>query len=124
MESKKNNNITDSDDFENKLRELADIAGKIASETVFLSITPVDENKTNPLPWATDQYHKNENVRQYNSIMKKICAEKDAGFIDVYELFTESGYKQLLEDGLHPNTRGHKLIFDIVRKFLEEKSIL
>ena len=124
LESKKNDNITDPDDFETKLRELADTAGKIASETVFLSITPVDEDKTNPLPWATDQYHKNDNVRQYNSIIKKICAEEDAEFIDIFKLFTSSDYKQFLEDGLHPNTRGHKLIFDVVRKFLKEKNIL
>ncbi len=124
LKSKKNDNITDPDDFENKLRELADTAGKITLKTIFLSMTPVDEDKTNPLPWATDQYHKNENVRQYNSIIKKVCAEEDAEFIDVFKLFTESGYKQLLEDGLHPNTRGHMLIFDAVRKFLKEKKIL
>ena len=124
LESKKNKNITSPDDFENTVRELIDTAKKIASKTIFLGITPVDEDKTNPLPWATDQYHKNDNVIQYNNILKKICAEKGAEFVDIYELFISSGDIQLLEDGLHPNTRGHKLIFDVVRKFLKEKNIL
>ena len=123
MISKKNNIIT-AEVFEKNLRELANIAGKIASKIVFLGITPVDEKKTDPIPWAQDIYYKNEHIKQYNNIISKICAEKGAKFIDVFELFCKSDPKRLLEDGVHPNTEGHKIIFEIVKRFLEEKGII
>ena len=33
-------------------------------------------------------------------------------------------YKSLLEDGAHPNTKGHEEMFVIVKEFLEKKKII
>jgi len=33
-------------------------------------------------------------------------------------------YKGLLEDGLHPNSTGHKKIYEIVKGFLVENRII
>ncbi len=123
LESKKDNMVPIKI-FEENMQKLIDISGKIFSKTVFLGTTPVDEKKTNPIPWAPDMYLKNKSIKQYNNIISKICTEKGVEFIDVFELFYKSDPKHLLKDGVHPNTEGHKLIFKKVRKFLEEKGII
>ena len=45
-------------------------------------------------------------------------------FIDFFGEWTKIVYKPLLDDGLHPNTEGHKKIFERVKAFLLEKKIL
>ncbi len=110
--------------FEKNIQKLIDLSSKRFAKTIFLGITPVDEDKTNPIPWATDIYYTNENVKQYNKIMSKICALNGAEFIDIFEVFSKSGPNRLLEDGLHPNTDGHKLIFEAVKGFLDEKKVI
>lgn len=110
--------------FEKNIQKLIELSINRFEKIIFLSITPVDETKTNPIPWETDIHYTNESVKQYNKIMSKICALNGAEFIDVFELFSKSGHNRLLEDGLHPNTDGHKLIFEAVKGFLEEKKVI
>ncbi|NOQ55587.1 MAG: hypothetical protein GQ477_02145 [Nanohaloarchaea archaeon] len=110
--------------FEKNIQKIIDIPNKIVTKIICLNINPVQENKTNPIPWETDIYYKNENIKQYNNSISKICSENNVECIDIFELFSKSNPNQLLEDGLHPNTEGHKLIFETVKKFLEERNII
>ncbi len=53
-----------------------------------------------------------------------MCKENNVDFIDIKTEFIRRDYKKLLEDGVHPNTEGHKVIYEIVEKFLSSKSII
>ena len=120
----KNGNMTPIKEFDKNIQKLIDMSKNIFTKTIFLTITPVDETKTNPIPWATDMYFKTDTIFQFNDILKKKCAEKNVILIDIYELFIKQDYRKLLFDGLHPNTDGHKIIFDEVKKVLEKKKII
>jgi lysophospholipase L1-like esterase len=39
--------------FQNNLQELVNQAKKFCPNVIFLGLTPVDENKTKPIPWET-----------------------------------------------------------------------
>lgn len=111
-------------EFQDNLQKLINLAQTFSSKIVFVGLTPVDESKVDPLPWATDKSYKNEYVQKFNDIMKSVCKENKVYFIEIFEKLIEAGYKNLLEDGAHPNSNGHKKIFEIVEDFLIENKII
>jgi len=111
-------------DFLKNIKKLIGIADKYASRIIFVGLTPVEESKTNPIPWSvTGKCYKNIYIEKYDEIIKSICREKDVYFIDMFSEFNKLNYKKLLEDGLHPSAKGHKKMFEIVKDFLAEKRI-
>ena len=104
--------------FKENIQKLTDLAKKFSSKIIFVGLTPVDETKTTPIPWDINKSYKNENIRKYNEIIKSVCEENEILFIEIFEDWIKLNYKNLLEDGLHPNSEGHKKIFESVKEFL------
>ena len=111
-------------EFRKNIEQLIKFSRKFSSKIVFIGLTAVDELKVNPNPWDNNKSYKNEYIEKYDFIIKSICKEKKIHFINIYEEFNKLDYKKLLEDGLHPNSEGHKKIFEIVRDFLMERGIV
>lgn len=103
--------------FEENIRELINLSRKISSKIIFIGLAPIDESKTNPIPWNTDISYKMENTKEFNEILKSVCGEKDIHFVEIFEKLLEKDCSKLLEDGVHPNSEGHQKIFEIVRDF-------
>ncbi len=120
----KNNNSlkTTLPKFRNNVQKLINIASKYSKKILFIGLIPADENKTIPVSWNKDVSYKNEYLSRYNSEIKNICKENHLGFIDNFEMWISSDYKRLLLDGLHPNDRGHKIIFWEIKKYLMENN--
>ncbi len=98
--------------FEANLNKLYN-QGKKKSQIIFLSITPVDESKTTPVPWRKELSYTNAMIAQYNKIIATFCKKKKIPFIAVNQLTRKD-----LADGLHPNTQGHKKIYLAVKGFI------
>jgi len=110
--------------FEKNIKRLIDIAQKFSSKIIFVGLTPVEEQKVCPMPWDIDKSSKNKNIQKYNQIIKQVCQKNDVYFIEIFEDWIKMDYKKLLEDGLHPNSKGHQKIFEIVKDFLTKKKII
>ena len=120
----KNGFWVNSEKFKENIQILIKLARKFAQKIIFIGLTPVDESKTTPIPWDKDKSYKNEYISKYNEIVKSICQEKDIPFVEIFEEWLKSNYKNLLEDGLHPNSQGHQKIFEGVKNFLIENKII
>src|SRR4030042_1024853 len=108
--------------FQDNIKKLLNAAREISSKIIFVGLTPVDEKITTS--WYTDECYKNEYIQKYDEIIKSACKENKIYFVEIFNDFMESNYNKLLEDGLHPNSEGHKKIFEIVRDFLSKNSIV
>lgn len=115
---------TSPEQFRQNIQKLIDITEKYVNKVVFIGILPVDESKVNPLYWNVDAYYKNNEIKKYNQIIKSVCKEKKAYFIETYNDWIKIDYKKLLHDGLHPNTEGHQKIYDAVIRFLNKNKII
>lgn len=111
-------------EFRKNLKTIIKKARKISSKIVFIGLNPIDESKVDPIPWATDKSYKNKNIEKFNKIIKSACKENNVLFLDILEKFKQKNYKKLLEDGAHPNTEGHKKIFEIVKSALVKEKII
>ena len=88
-------------------------------EIIFVGITSVDESKVRPIPWSPVKYYDNGNITIYNAKIKEICGKSGLLFIEMQDLLKDED----LEDGLHPNSKGHEKMFLRVKDFLESNKI-
>jgi lysophospholipase L1-like esterase len=112
------------DKFKDNIQKLISLAQKFSSKIIFVGLTPVDETKTTPIPWNADVSYKNEYIQKYNETIKTICGKNKIYFVEIFEKLKELNYQELLEDGLHPNSEGHKKIFEIMKDFLIENNLI
>ncbi|HDH07612.1 MAG TPA: SGNH/GDSL hydrolase family protein, partial [Candidatus Moranbacteria bacterium] len=96
------------DRFEKNINKLISEARKYTKDIVFVGITPVDKERTSPIPWDTNKIYNNIYIERYNSALKTICQKEKVKFVDLYAKLIKMDYKKLLEDGLHPNSKGHE----------------
>ena len=52
--------------------------------------------------------------------MREVCAEHQVLFLDVFGLLENED----LDDGLHPNVRGHEKLFQRIKDFLLDNRII
>lgn len=109
--------------YKANLVELINKAKQHGASIVFIGLTPVDK-RVDPTPWNLDKAYKLRFIQDYEDILKKTCKEGNIPFIEVLSKFMENNYKNLLIDGLHPTTKGHKIIFEEVLKYLTKKRII
>ncbi len=112
------------EEYEKNLNNLLNLAQKLSSKIIFIGLTPVDETKTNPIPWNRDKTYKNEYIRKFNEVLRSFCNENNICFIEIFEKFIKKDYRNMLDDGLHPNSEGHEKMFDIIKDFLIQNKII
>jgi len=110
--------------FRDNIKEIIKKSKKFSKNIFFVGTTPVDENKTQPIPWDKRVTYKNENIKKYNEILKEVCSVEKIPFIGIFDKFFKLDYKKLLQDGVHPNSQGHEKIFEIIKEFLIENKIV
>ena len=106
---------TDIDEFRQNIWDLEEIAKKYSNDVAFIGLTPVDENRTNPLSWEPDASYKNEYIEKYDLVIKEFCESRKIPFIDVFSQMNELDVPKLTEDGIHPNQEGYKILEEIIR---------
>lgn len=124
----KNALLSTPEEFRENIQKLILKAKKYSEKIFFVGPTPVGETKTNPLSWNKDKSFKNQNIKINNQILKEECEKNKVWFIEVFEEMQKAGLGKIIEyeltPGLHPNTAGHEMIFEIVkRNLLKEKLI-
>lgn len=110
--------------FRDNIREIISISGKYSSKILFLGLLPVDESKVDPIPWSVERSYKNKSIKKFEDIIKSECNGNKADFVGLFDQFFMQGYEKMLVDGVHPNSEGHRRIFEIVSGYLKEKEII
>jgi len=101
--------------FQNNLIELINQAKNFSNKIAFIGLTKVEDEKLMPIPWSYEEkFYDNDNVIKYNSVIERVSSEYDLPFLDLLDLLKLED----LDDGLHPNTEGHKKMFLKIKDFL------
>lgn len=111
--SKNGQNNIPIDKFEKNLNKIINKARNITDNIIFIGFKNVDESKTNPVSWR-DIYYKNDEIKRYDEVMKKVCNENNVLYLSIFGLLDIDD----LDDGVHPNANGHIKIFEKVKNFL------
>jgi lysophospholipase L1-like esterase len=113
----RDNSRVPKDKFVANLESLITQAKEFTDKIAFVGLTHVEENKVMPIHWSDEnKNYDNTNIDLYNSIIKRTSEKNNAPFLNILGLINVDE----LEDGLHPNSKGHKKIFVKARDFLTE----
>lgn len=112
------------EDYQENLNEIIEKAKIFSNKVIFVGITLVDEEMTNPLPWDKRISYKNFVIRKYNKAMRDVADRNKLVFIDLISELEKVNWKNMLRDGVHPNDDGHQLMFEIIKNRLEEEGII
>lgn len=111
------------EEFKDNLDEILDICKEKAAEVYFISDQPISAEDMDDDMLLSRHALDEEAREKYMEIARRICREKDVTFISISEE-VEGSFREKLYDGLHPNRKGHREIYGIVRKYLEKESRL
>jgi lysophospholipase L1-like esterase len=117
------NVMVSNDDFANNIDKLIAKASSFKQKVAFIGILPVDEAKRS-VPSAHDTVFTNDRVTNFNNIIRDRCKNAGVSFLDMNKIMLRKDYKLLLDDGLHPNLKGHRFVFSKVRTFLKKNDLL
>ena len=109
--------------FRENIRKILSKGEKLADRFIMVGDFPVDP-EMEKIPYAPEQVLRNEDVRRYDRIKKEICHETGIEFIDLFKLMEDREVMEFLEEGVHPNSEGHRVIHRGVKETLEEKNLI
>jgi lysophospholipase L1-like esterase len=99
---------TSLEDFEKQYRHLLEKAKKFTTGIIILGLTNVDET-------SGDHGYKNDQIEKYDRVIRQIAEEESLPFVDLFSTLSIGEF----EDGLHPNAKGHRKIFEKVKEVSE-----
>jgi len=110
--------------FRQNIEKIISISNKYSLKIIFSGLLPVDESIVDPIPWSKSKSYKNGSIKKYNDILKSACRDNKIDFIELFEKFEKPEVEELLVDGVHPSSKGHEKIFEIVSGYLKKKKII
>jgi lysophospholipase L1-like esterase len=82
------------------------------------------KKRCHPLFWQPQNSYSNNKIKKYDQVLKEFCQKENIFFVEIFERFNNVDYPKFLEDGIHPNSEGHKLIFESIKDFLLRAKII
>lgn len=114
----KDKNIVPEEYYVRNLKRCIESAKKFKAEILLLNLLPIAEsiegkiNQHGKLRFARD-------IKGYNFTIKKLCHEMNCQYLDLYASFIENNKQEYLSiDGVHPNSKGHKLLYQKIHQKL------
>jgi lysophospholipase L1-like esterase len=103
------------DRFRDNLEKLTEAGRRYTEKIVFVGLMHVDERKTDPVPWFPDRAYRNEGVDLFDNLLMNFCVQSGLRFISIKSVLGNDDFF----DGLHPNSVGHRKIFEKIVHELE-----
>ena len=112
------------DQYTEHLAACIDAAAGRKNRVLLLNVTPIADS-IDGVANARGRVRRNASIGDYNRALERLARERSAGLVDVHSAFMSRGHDSLfVADGVHPNSAGHALIFELVCKELSRISVL
>lgn len=107
--------------YASNLEAIIKVCNEVASKLILIGSSACIEAQTTPTFWG-DYHYTNTRIKKYEDAMRQTAECNQVDFIPIFDKFNDALEKEkhLLEDGLHPNDQGHKLIFELVQPELDK----
>ncbi len=109
---------TQPDEFKQTLHKLIDVAEQHKCKTVFIGLTPTDESKSKGMLFN------DKDVQEFDQYITEICKERNIEKLHLFDKLVGANFSQYLVDSVHPNTEGHKVLFEEIRLFLQNEGYI
>lgn len=101
------------EEFQKNMKEMFSVAKDVTKKVLCVGLTRVNESLVNPYPFSsTKKSWNNAQIEIYDQALEALCNTKEVTYIRMSNVVP----KKDLDDGLHPNTEGHKKMFEVIKK--------
>lgn len=111
------------EEYRKNLLTLVNKSKQYNASLIFVGLTPVD-SRVDPTPWTPGKTYRLEFVKKYEEVLRGVSQEQQIPFVELMSKFPKDKYQELLTDGLHPSTEGHRIIYEEVKDYLEQKQLI
>ncbi|MDX2322109.1 MAG: GDSL-type esterase/lipase family protein [Moritella sp.] len=87
------------------------------ASVVLINITPIAAH-LDGIPNINKRIRNDETIRRYNQALLNLSVKYSVELIDVYTPFNANKETYLTADGLHPNSAGHELLYQVISSSL------
>jgi len=101
---------TPKEDFEQNILDLISKAKEYTDNIIFVG-DPIITIE-GPIPWSKDKELSDSRLKNYTDTVRRKCNNNNIAYVDNRSEQTKEEWSEKLEDGCHPNDRGHQLIFE------------
>ncbi|MFB6174818.1 MAG: SGNH/GDSL hydrolase family protein [Candidatus Nanohalobium sp.] len=110
------------EEYRESLEALIEEAGNYTDKIVLVgeAYTGIE----GPIPWSEDKHLSDERLGEYVEVQREVAEQEDVPYVDVRGLREKHEWLEMLEDGSHPDSEGHELIYRNVKEKLVEKGLL
>jgi lysophospholipase L1-like esterase len=105
-------------DFKNALRKMIKTSSSYGCVSVFIGLTPVNPKRAKKLNFSSEE------IKEYDSYITEVCREKGIKKLELLQDLIDMNFANLLVDAVHPNTKGHQVLFAKIKVFLEREADL
>ena len=110
--------------FQENVEKLLDQALEGSEKVVIMTLMPVQDEDASPIPAKSGRSYTNNRMKEYSKIIREAAGrEEDVVLFDLFKLFNGK-QDEMLEDGIHPNTEGHQLIYKKLKNKLSNEEII
>lgn len=107
--------------FSKNIEKLIKKASKITNHIFFIGAPPVIDEILDPNPRHFNESLFTKHIKDFNQIISDQCSKQNIKYIDIFSEFQKRNLQDFMfSDGYHPNTKGHKLIYELVKKSLNK----
>jgi len=103
--------------FSQNLDSLLKHARNMNAKAIFVGPTTPFENKITPITWDTTKHYTISSAIDFYNYLSNFCKENKGSFISLSNILLEN---DISNDGLHPNTSGHRKIYETVKPYVEK----
>jgi lysophospholipase L1-like esterase len=108
------------DEYEDNMDKILIQAKEFTQNIIVLGAKKVNEKLTNPVPWNKEVSYINAEIKKYDDKLKGLAEKHKVEFVPLIDVLNDED----LEDGIHPNSNGHKKLFSEVKKILKKKKLI
>ncbi len=109
--------------FQQNYTMLIEKAKKYTDNVVLLGLPPCIQSRVDPIPWFLGHSYTNDRIKQFDQIIASLANDYSLNYVQLFELLAQAqNSEELFPDGIHPNTKGHALIAELVLPVLQELS--
>jgi lysophospholipase L1-like esterase len=106
--------------FRAELEQLHTLAAHYSDHITYVGLTPVDESEANPWRFNTGSRElvwTNDRIKAFDDVLAEFAASVSAPYIPLFDdmLQRMNNGEQLMMDGLHPNSEGHRLMYQCIK---------
>ncbi len=111
------NYLVDIKTYIDNLRCCIEFSIEKGANVVLINVTPIS-TQLDGIPNINNRIRNDETICRYNQALLALSVKYSVALIDVYTPFNENKEAYLTADGLHPNSVGHELLYQVISSSL------